>query len=152
NCSLGNPCFLKRWEIDLGIVREVKNKLSGSSHETSKIMELVDNKIEDIDLRSIFVAAKEGDKLAREILNVAAERLGIKISYLVNLLNPEAVVIGGGLEEAGEEFLLKVSQVIKDWSFREITEDLKIVYSQLRENAVALGASSLIVRQVFAHV
>lgn len=152
NCSLGNPCFLKRWEIDLGIVREARNKLSGSSHETSKIIELVDNKIEDIDLRSIFVAAKEGDKLAREILNVAAERLGIKISYLVNLLNPEAVVIGGGLEEAGEEFLLKVSQVIKDWSFREITEDLKIVYSQLRENAVALGASSLIVRQVFAHV
>ncbi|MBU0548990.1 MAG: ROK family transcriptional regulator, partial [Candidatus Omnitrophica bacterium] len=70
NCSLGNPCFLKRWEIDLGIVREARNKLSGSSHETSKIIELVDNKIEDIDLRSIFVAAKEGDKLAREILNV----------------------------------------------------------------------------------
>ncbi len=86
------------------------------------------------------------------VLEAAAKRLGIKIAYLVNLFNPEVVVIGGGLEDAGDEFLRKVDSTVRDWAFREITEDLKIVYSQLRENAVALGAASLVVEKLFARL
>jgi len=78
--------------------------------------------------------------------------LGIKVAYLVNLFNPEIVVIGGGFEEAGENFLNKVGSTVKDWAFRQATEDLKIVYSQLRENAVALGAASLFMQKVFAQL
>ena len=79
-----------------------------------------------------------------------AKRLGIKIAYLVNLLNPQVVIIGGGLEEAGEDFLNKIIITIKEWAFREETDDLKVIYSQLRENAVALGAASLVTQRVFA--
>ncbi|MFH0857950.1 MAG: ROK family protein [Candidatus Omnitrophota bacterium] len=68
------------------------------------------------------------------------------------MLNPQMVVIGGGLEDAGDEFLNKLTLVVKDWSFREITEDLKIVYSQPRENAVALGAAGLVMQRVFAQM
>lgn len=152
NCSLGDPCFLRRWEIDLGIVEEVKNRLLVSPGEVSKLSELVNNNIEEIDLKSVFLAARAGDKIAKEALDIAGKRLGIRIAYLVNILNPEVVVIGGGLEEAGEEFLIRVRQTIKAWAFREMTEDLKVFYSELKENAVALGAASLVVRQVFAHV
>ena len=150
NCSLGNPCFLKRWETDLGIVEEIKGKLMGNLQAGAKIRQLVDNKIENIDLKIVFLAARGNDEVAMATLDLAAERLGIKIAYLVNILNPEVVVIGGGFEEAGEEFLVKVNQTVREWAFREMTEDLRIVYSQLRENAVALGVASLILRQVFA--
>jgi predicted NBD/HSP70 family sugar kinase len=126
--------------------------MSINPQEGSKLAALVNNKLEEIDLRSIFMSAREGDKVAREGLDIAAKRMGIKIAYLVNLLNPEVVVIGGGFEEAGEEFLVKVSQTVKEWAFREMTEGLKIVYSQLRENAVAQGAASFVLRQVFAGV
>ncbi|MFH1678888.1 MAG: ROK family protein [Candidatus Omnitrophota bacterium] len=152
NCSLGDPCFLKRWELDLGIVREVKNKLAIDPQGGSKLIELVNNKIEAVDLRSIFLAAREGDKIAKESLDIAAKRLGIKIAFLVNILNPEVVVIGGGFEDAGEEFLIKVSQTIKEWVFREMAEDLRVIYSQLRENAVAQGAASLVVRRIFINI
>lgn len=150
NCSLGNPCFLKRWETDLGIVEEIKGKLMGNLQAGAKIRQLVDNKIENIDLKIVFLAARGNDEVAMTTLDLAAERLGMKIAYLVNILNPEVVVIGGGFEEAGEEFLVKVNQTVREWAFREMTEDLRIVYSQLRENAVALGVASLILRQVFA--
>ncbi len=83
------------------------------------------------------------------MLDIAAKRLGIKIAYLVNLLNPQVVIVGGGLEEAGERFLNQVTATVKEWSFREVTEDLKIMYSQLRENAVALGAASMVMRRLF---
>jgi len=56
------------------------------------------------------------------------------------------------IEEAGDEFLTIVTQTVKDWAFREVTEDLKILYSQLRENAVAQGAASLVTRKIFARL
>ncbi|MDD4894687.1 MAG: hypothetical protein PHW54_05165, partial [Candidatus Omnitrophica bacterium] len=59
-------------------------------------------------------------------------------------------VVGGGLEDAGEEFLNKVNLTVRDWAFRETTSGLKIIYSQLRENAVAVGAASLVIKKVFA--
>lgn len=152
NCSLGAPCFLKRWEIDLGIVKEVRNRLLVSPGQASKLRELVNNKTDEIDLKTIFLAARADDKIAKEALDIAAKRLGIRIAYLVNIFNPEVVVIGGGLQEAGEEFLIRVNSTIKEWAFREMTDDLKVVYSQLKENAVAQGAASLVVRQVFAQV
>jgi len=41
---------------------------------------------------------------------------------------------------------------VREWAFREATEELKIVFSQLRENAVALGAASLIMQRLFAQL
>ena len=105
-----------------------------------------------MDLKSIFIAARSKDKIAQAALDTAAKRLGIKIASMVILLNPQVVVIGGGLEEAGEDFLNRVNSTVKEWAFREMTEDLKISYSQLRENAVALGAASLVMQNIFAKI
>jgi predicted NBD/HSP70 family sugar kinase len=141
NCQAGKSCFIKRWESDLGIAEDIKKGYNkeGKGPET-------------IDLKAAFSLARSGDQVARGALAMAAKRLGIKIAYLVNLLNPEVVVLGGGLEEAGEDFLKEVSSTVKDWAFSEATENLKIVYSQLRENSVALGAASLVMQKVFAQL
>jgi predicted NBD/HSP70 family sugar kinase len=150
NCEPGNPCFLKRWEIDLGIVEDVKAMLVKDREEAMKFLKLTSSGLDSLDLKSVFIASRAKDPIASAALEMAAKRLGIKIAYLVNLFNPQVVIIGGGLEEAGEEFLNKVKVTVKDWAFREVTEDLKIVYSQLRENAVALGAASLVIEKIFA--
>ncbi len=152
NCTPGNPCFLKRWEMDLGIVEELKNKLSKDKETASEILSLADEKIENIDLKIVFIAARLKNSLVQEALNMAAKRLGIKIAYLVNLLNPQVVIIGGGLEEAGEDFLNTVSQTVNNWAFKEVTKGLKIIYSKLRENASAQGAACLVMRSLFARV
>jgi len=150
NCGMANGCFLKRWEADLGIVDDAKAALAQDSNLAEKFFKLTASNINNVDLKSVFIANRSNNLIASSVLDKAAARLGIKIAYLVNLLNPEVVVIGGGLEEAGEAFLNKVNSTVKDWAFREATEDLRIVYSQLRENAVALGAASLVTQKVFA--
>jgi N-acetylglucosamine repressor len=151
NCTTGNPCFLKRWDVDLGIVSEVRAILAKDNNAAEKFFRLTSTAdLNSIDLKSIFMAAGENNMVATSVLDKAAKRLGIKIAYLVNLLNPEMVVIGGGLEEAGEDFLKKVNLTVREWAFREATEGLNIIYSQLRENAVALGAASLLTRKIFA--
>lgn len=150
NCAMANGCFLKRWEMDLGIVEDIKSMLPKDGDLADKFFKLTSSNINNVDLKSVFIANRANNSLASLVLDKAAMRLGIKIAYLVNLLNPEVVVIGGGLEEAGDAFLNKVNSTIKDWAFREATEELKVVYSQLRENAVALGAASLVTQKVFA--
>ncbi len=152
SCQAGDDCFLKRWEIDLGIVEEVKANLLKNKEQAGEFVRFTQAKIENIDLKNVFAAARAKNKIASEALKKAAKKLGIKVAYLVNLLNPEVVVIGGGLEEAGEEFLKERSLTVKEWEFRESADDLKIVYSQLRENAVALGAASLVMQRVFAQL
>jgi predicted NBD/HSP70 family sugar kinase len=152
NCEAGNSCFLKRWEMDLGILDEVKVRLSKDKEAADKFFKLTSSNMDNVDLKSVLIAARTGEPMVLAALDTAAKRLGIKIAHMVNLLNPEMVVLGGGLEEAGEGFLNKVTATVKEWSFREETESLKIVYSQLRENAVALGAASLVMQRLFAQL
>lgn len=152
NCEFANTCFLKRWEVDLGIVDDIKKLLASDKEQAEKFFKLTSSNIDNVDLKSVFIAARARDEMGIKALNTAADRLGIKIAYLVNLLNPEVVVIGGGFEDAGEDFLNKVNSTVRNWAFREATEDLKIIYSRLRENAVALGAASLVMQKVFAQL
>lgn len=152
NCKTADTCFLKRWEMDLGVVEEVRNLLNKEKEAEKRFFDETSVPADDIDLKSVFMAARAKNPVACGILATTAKRLGIKIAFLVNLLNPQVVVIGGGFEEAGDDFLNKVSSTVKEWAFREVTKDLKIVYSQLRENAVALGAASLVIQKVFAQL
>ncbi|MFH0826859.1 MAG: ROK family transcriptional regulator [Candidatus Omnitrophota bacterium] len=152
SCALGSDCFLKRWEMDLGIVEDVRQALAHDKEKSVNFFKLTSSNIENVDLKSVFIAARSKESIAVAALEKAAKRLGIKIAYLVNLFNPQLVVIGGGLEEAGEDFLNKVNMTVKEWAFRESTEDLKIIFSELRENAVALGSASLVMQKIFAQL
>jgi predicted NBD/HSP70 family sugar kinase len=152
NCAMGNGCFLKRWEMDLGIVDDVRALLSKDKENAAKFFKLTSSNINNVDLKSVFIAMRAKDAVVTGALETAAKRLGIKIAYLVNLFNPQIVVIGGGFEEAGEDFLKQVNSTVKEWAFREATEDLKIVFSQLKENAVALGAATLVMQKLFAQL
>ena len=154
-CPAGSPCFLKRWEIDFGMLNEARARITQSRDPESiarRLLELCESSPEKINLKHIFQAAKENDPLAAELLDRAAKQLGIKLAFLVNLLNPEAVIIGGGLEEAGEIFLNTVRSTVNGWAFEEMASSARIVYSTLGENSVSLGAASLVMRQVFSQI
>jgi predicted NBD/HSP70 family sugar kinase len=154
NCVAGSPCFIKRWEADLGIVEGARQalKAKGGSQSSSAILEFATGKIEEIRLVNVFQAARQSDQLALDLIRQAGRRLGIKIAFLVNLLNPEIVIIGGGIEEAGNVFFDVVKETVSRWSFEEMAESVKIIPSGLGENSVALGAASLIVRNIFAQL
>jgi len=150
NCDMARGCFLKRWEMDIGLLEDVKGMLIKDKEEASRFFNLTSSNLDNLDLKSVFAANRMKNPIAVNALDMAAKRLGIKIAHLVNLFNPQIVIIGGGLEDAGDEFLSRVNQTVRDWAFRESTENLKIVYSQLRENAVAQGAACLVMQRIFA--
>lgn len=155
NCEFGNPCTLKRWEADLGLVSEAQKRVSAILKDTDpigniRLLELADNDVSKINLKNIFQAVREEDPLATFLVKLSAKRLGIKAAYIINLLNPEIVIIGGGIEEAGDAFMNTLRLTVKDWAFEEMADAVKIIPSSLGENSVALGAASLVVRNIFA--
>jgi len=104
----------------------------------------------ELSAKKIIEAAKEGDRFATELVESAGVALGLKVAFLVNFLNPEVVVIGGGMEEAGSIILEPIKRLVKKCSFSEHGGDVRIIPSRLGENAVALGAASLVIQSAFA--
>lgn len=139
---------LGRWEIDLGMVERVRELLQKG--EKTLLRDYCQGDPQKSNFKDIVRACKERDPVALKVVEEAGEALGRKIAFLVNLLNPEIVVIGGGVEDCGAPLLDAIKSTVKDWSVEEATSQLKIIPSAFGENAVALGVVGIVAREVFA--
>ncbi|MFC1590570.1 ROK family protein [Candidatus Omnitrophota bacterium] len=142
--------YLKPWSSDLGIVAEAKEVISKGVG--TEMVELVKGDIGSITLNTVIEASKRNDEVASGIISVAGMNLGLRISYLVNLINPEVVVVGGGIEAAGDLVLRSIRDVIKKFSLERSTNVLKVIPSVLGEDSVSLGAAALMIRELFIKI
>lgn len=142
-----SPSFVLSNVWDLGLGAQAR-KLIQEGHPT-KIQELAHGQLEAIQLETVLQAVQGGDELARELIEHAAMQLGIRIAYLVNLLNPEAVIIGGGIEKAGSVLLEPIWRCVKKYAYEEPASLVDILPAQLGENAVALGGACWVIREMF---
>jgi len=139
---------LGRWEMDLGMVRHANELINAG--EKSVLKDFVKGDLSKLGFKNIVQGIKERDPVSLTVVQRAGDELGKKIAFLVNLLNPEVVVIGGGIEDCGSTLLDAVKLAIKDWCVEEASEQVKIIPSAFGENAVALGVVGIVAREVFA--
>jgi len=139
---------LGRWEMDIGMVSQAKACLEKG--EKSLLRDYVNGNLNQLTFKEIVRGVKEKDAMALRIVDEAGGELGKKIAFLVNLLNPEIVVIGGGIEDCGAPLLDAVKNTVKEWSVEEASSHVKIIPSAFGENAVALGVVGIVAREVFA--
>lgn len=142
-----NLSFLLPTGLDLGLVSQAKKLIEEDNVKTS-ITSICKDK-DDLTIDHIIEAAKSGDTLAIELLEDGSVTLGIRIAYLVNLFNPDIVVIGGGIEKAGSLLLEPLRRTVRKWAFEEPANIVKIVPARLGEDSVALGSASVVIRDVF---
>ncbi len=135
------------WAIDLGITRRARNAVG--EHKNSKLHRACGGDPSKIHFKVVTACAAEGDAFSIELLADAGRVLGRKAALLVNLLNPEIIVIGGGLEMGGAPFLDAVKSEVKRSAVPEATEKLKIIPSQLGEDCVPLGGAALVIQHYF---
>lgn len=135
------------WAIDLGITYQARKDFA--KHTESSLNKACGGDVSKINLGMVTDAAESGDKFAIEVLTQTGHALGQKAALLVNLLNPELIIIGGGVENAGIVLLDAVRQKIRDIAIPEAAEKTRIVPSGLGEDAVPLGASALVIQNYF---
>ncbi|MBI5124337.1 MAG: ROK family protein, partial [Candidatus Omnitrophica bacterium] len=138
---------MRPWGIDLGIVAEARKAIDKGA--STDILNMAAGDKNKITKEAIVAAAKKKDSLAMELVSNAGANLGIRAAYLVNIFNPDIVVIGGGVEKAGDIFMDSVKNTVKKFAFDEPTSIVKIIPSMLEENSVVLGAAALAAREVF---
>jgi glucokinase len=91
----------------------------------------------------IFEAGKVGDELALEIFRRMGVYLGIGLANLINILNPEMIVIGGGVVNGWDLFEKHMHQQVEERAFPLLTARLKIVRAKCGDDAGLLGAARL---------
>jgi glucokinase-like ROK family protein len=106
--------------------------------------------ISQISTQMVAEAAEAGDALSTGILDTAFEYLGIGISNLINLFTPEAVVIGGGVAQAGDVLFDSVDRVVRSRALRDIARDTVIQPSTFGPRAAVMGAVALILQDVLS--
>lgn len=98
---------------------------------------------EELTLDDIIGAALQDDILAIELIEEVGATLGRGMAGLINIFNPELVVIGGALAKAGDYLFLPLRSSIKKYSLNMVSNDSKIKLSKLGEKAGIIGASML---------
>ncbi len=89
---------------------------------------------------------------AREEMLAEATKLGAKVAYLVNVFNPQVVIIGGAFSRLGDVFLDAIRRTVSRWAFRESANAVRIIGGTLGEEAVACGSASLVIESAFANI
>lgn len=101
------------------------------------------NKGEKIHIEDIIDAAMEEDVLAIEVIEEIGTTLGLAIAGLINIFNPELIVIGGNVAQTKEYLLLPVRSAIQKHSLNIINNDTTIKFSRLGEKAGTIGSCML---------
>ena len=111
--------------------------------EPSSMLEIVRGRTERVTSLTVVAAARTGDPLARHILDSAITYLAMGIANIVSFLNPEIVVLGGGLFQAADLLLEPVRREFKKWAQPLAAKKVRIELSVLGENAGLHGAAKL---------
>jgi glucokinase len=99
------------------------------------------------DCQGVFRAAGQGDKDAIDILNSAGEALGVSTAFLVNVLDPEMVILGGGLGTAGGFYRDAFERSCREHIFAENSRTLPILPAKLGADAGLVGAAAVVLTQ-----
>ena len=132
----------------------LETEVSGIAIE-DKIVHLIKNGVnthlremydrgESIHINDIIAAARNDDNLAIELIEEAGEKVGKAVAFLINTFNPETVIVGGNLAQAGEYLMLPLKSSTNKYSLNLVYKDTKFRVSKMNDSANAWGVAMLI--------
>lgn len=139
NCTCGLKGCLETYASATGIT------LTGRQMKKGKLTTL--NNYEKLTSKIIFDEAKNGDKISKEVVDYTSYHLAVGIASICNTLNPDVVVIGGGVSKAGSYFLDKIKNDFSKLAFYSVRET-DIVLASLGEDAGIYGAMTAVLIKI----
>ena len=123
------------------VARKARERIAAG--RSSRILDLAGGRAEAVTAETVAAAARAGDALAREIVAEAVTYLSMGVANIVSLLNPETVVLGGGLFRAADLFLEPVRREFRRWAQPLAARAVRIELSKLGEAAGLYGCGRL---------
>ena len=141
-CGCGDTGCLEAFASGPAIVAMAQEYIKGG--KSTKFREMAAVEGGEITPYMVAKAAEEGDPVAKRIFEIVGEYIGIGLTSVINLLNPERVIIGGGVAESGELLLGPIRKTIKERAMVVAGNAVEIVPAQLGNSAGVIGARMLI--------
>lgn len=144
-CGCGKKGCLETEISGQALLKHVKEKLKNGA---SSILLKKHKNIENIKLEDVIEAARNEDVFMIELLAAMGEKLGRALSVMINIFNPELVILGGTLSETGEYLRLPTKSAINKFSLSLVNNDTQLKVSKLGEKAGVVGACLIARRKI----
>jgi glucokinase len=149
-CNCGNYGCLEAYASGPAIaLRAVEGIEAGAE---TILVALVGGKLDRITAATVYEAVVQGDAYADEVMKDTARFLGTGIANIINILNPEMVVIAGGVTRAGEHLFDPLRAEVRRRAFRAAEEVCRIVPGELTGIAGVVGAAGVFKQEMFGAV
>jgi len=139
-CSCGKRGCLMAYTSGIGLARMARERLDGGAETI--LRERVGDDPTRLTGELIAEAAREGDAVARELIAIAGYYAGVGLSTVVQVVNPELIVVGGGLCHIGSTFLEPCLQGLRENVHPTLFESVRIVPWKLGADSGVLGAAA----------
>ncbi|GAH98673.1 unnamed protein product [marine sediment metagenome] len=144
-CNCGNIGCWETLASGTALAREAVKQIREGAK--TSIIELVNGDISKIDAKVVGLAAKQGDELAKELISRLGYYLGVGLVNLVNIFNPELILIGGGVAKTGDLLLQPAIKVVKERAFSTPANAVKIKPALLGDDSGILGAVAFVLER-----
>ncbi len=139
-CGCGNHGCLEMLASGKAVARLAVERIREG--ETSVLTGMADGKLENITAEMVGEAARKSDKLAGEVIEQAAYFLGVGMVNIVNIFNPEMIIIGGGMAAMGEMLIEPGRKIVKERAFPIASRAVSIISARLGNEAGVYGAAA----------
>jgi glucokinase len=138
-CKCGNYGCLEAYASGPAIAERAREALRGDESE-SILVSMVDGDQRKITAQTVYEAAKRGDLTAREVVRETARFLGAGVANLLNIFNPDTVVLAGGVTQAGDALFQPLKAEVRRRAFKPAVQACRIVPGALPLSAGVVGA------------
>lgn len=146
-CSCGNYGCLETLVGGMAFARRAQQAISLGNK--SILEDMVQGNLELIDGKMLFLAARKNDQVAMDVLEDTGRYLGIGIANLINTLNPSLIILSGGVFGAADFIMGSLRMTVEKRALAKPAQAVSIVISKLGENAIAIGAFTLLLKKIF---
>ena len=146
-CRCGKKGCLETEASGWALTRMVKEKMLEGS---SSILFENDLELNDVQMEDVIKAANNDDVLAIELIAKIGENIGRGLALLINIFNPELVILGGSLADTGDYIRLPIKSAMNKYSLSLVNNDTQLKFSQLGKRAGIIGACLLVKKRLLA--
>ncbi|WP_266202713.1 ROK family protein [Pontibacter kalidii] len=146
-CYCGKRGCLETVASGIALANMAKEGIKSGQH--SLLNELSDYEIDSIEPQLVVDAAKRGDQYAINILAKVGMNLGKGIATLIQLFNPELIILGGRMAEAKQYITTPIQQAIYTYSMAQLREKTEVAITNLGKDAGILGSVAVVMENIF---
>lgn len=146
-CHCGKRGCLETVASGLALSREVKEGLKAG--ESSILSQLPPEELENIQPEMIIEAANKGDQFAINLLSEIGKNLGKGLAVLIQIFNPELIILEGKFSAAKQFITIPIQQSINTYCMAQLREKTEITLSNLKQNSVLLGSVAAVMENIF---